>query len=277
MVVAVAVFLTAMVTFLDGLASAGPNPPGNNGTIKIDDILRRSPQQRAPCRLGLPGRLLRLRRRRPGCHTSPSRPTRRPSGGRGPGAVDRHGVHRRGRQQRRGSEAGLDATETYTLDFTGITPHPVQGFHVKLTINAEGSQGADVKHKVFWVTTAPPPPPQRRRVLRATRGRRSTSGATATSAATTHLRNHDDVGPTTTSQGDHEQHRRLGALLVGPGGCGGGALPFTGTGTTPLLLVGLVLAGLVGPACSPHPSEPDIDGGTFHPSAAFWGRKGVTA
>jgi hypothetical protein len=51
-----------------------------------------------------------------------------------------------------GSEAGLDASETYTLDFTGITPHPQQGFHVKLTINAEGSQGADVKHKVFWVT-----------------------------------------------------------------------------------------------------------------------------
>ncbi len=48
-----------------------------------------------------------------------------------------------------GSEDGLDARQTYRLDFTGITPHPVQGFHVKLTINAEGSQGADTKHKVF--------------------------------------------------------------------------------------------------------------------------------
>ena len=36
-VVAVAVVLTAMVTSLAGLASAAPNPPGNNGTIKIDD------------------------------------------------------------------------------------------------------------------------------------------------------------------------------------------------------------------------------------------------
>src|SRR6266508_2297591 len=51
-----------------------------------------------------------------------------------------------------GSEAGLDASQTYTLDLTGITPHPKQGVHVKLTINADGSQGADVKHKVFWVT-----------------------------------------------------------------------------------------------------------------------------
>ena len=52
-----------------------------------------------------------------------------------------------------GSQAGLDASETYTLDFTGtgIEPHPKQGFHVKLTIDADGSKGADVKHKVFWV------------------------------------------------------------------------------------------------------------------------------
>jgi hypothetical protein len=33
----------------------------------------------------------------------------------------------------------------------GITPHPKQGFHVKLTVHVTGSQGSDVKHKVFWV------------------------------------------------------------------------------------------------------------------------------
>jgi hypothetical protein len=61
-----------------------------------------------------------------------------------------------------GGGIDLDASETYTLDFTGITPQPNQGFHVKLTINADGSQGADTKHKVFWVTgcgeTESPPP-----------------------------------------------------------------------------------------------------------------------
>jgi hypothetical protein len=39
-----------------------------------------------------------------------------------------------------------------------MEPQPQQGFHVKLTINAEGSQGADVKHKVFWVTGCDVPP-----------------------------------------------------------------------------------------------------------------------
>ena len=58
-----------------------------------------------------------------------------------------------------GSIEGLDASETYVLDLTGITPHPVQGWHVKLTINAEGSQGADTKHKVFWVTGCEEPTP----------------------------------------------------------------------------------------------------------------------
>jgi hypothetical protein len=58
-----------------------------------------------------------------------------------------------------GSEGGLDASRTYELDLTGITPHEKQGVHVKLTINAEGSRGADVKHKVFWVTPCETPTP----------------------------------------------------------------------------------------------------------------------
>jgi hypothetical protein len=58
-----------------------------------------------------------------------------------------------------GSEAGLDASATYQLDLTGIAAHPVQGTHIKLTINAEGSQGADVKHKVFWVNGCDGPTP----------------------------------------------------------------------------------------------------------------------
>ena len=61
-----------------------------------------------------------------------------------------------------GSERGLDASSTYDLTaaLQGLTPHPQQGFHVKLTIHAGGSQGADTKHKVFWVgpcDVGPPP------------------------------------------------------------------------------------------------------------------------
>jgi hypothetical protein len=52
-----------------------------------------------------------------------------------------------------GSERGLDASRTYDLSsaLAGIAPHPKQGWHVRLTVHADGSQGADVKHKMFWV------------------------------------------------------------------------------------------------------------------------------
>jgi hypothetical protein len=60
-----------------------------------------------------------------------------------------------------GSEAGLDASATYDLTtaLQGFEQHPQQGWHVKLTVNNDGSQGADVKHKVFWVTGCEVPPP----------------------------------------------------------------------------------------------------------------------
>jgi hypothetical protein len=44
----------------------------------------------------------------------------------------------------------LDISEA--LSESGVTPHPTQGYHVKVTVNAEGSKGADVKHKTFWVS-----------------------------------------------------------------------------------------------------------------------------
>jgi hypothetical protein len=56
-----------------------------------------------------------------------------------------------------GGGTDVDAMEEYTLSFDG-DPHPVQGFHVKLTIEAPGSIGAKVKHKVFWVQDCPAPP-----------------------------------------------------------------------------------------------------------------------
>jgi hypothetical protein len=55
-----------------------------------------------------------------------------------------------------GSTAGLDASETFDLSAaiaaTGEPPHSQQGWHIGLTVNADGSSGADVKHKEFWVT-----------------------------------------------------------------------------------------------------------------------------
>src|SRR5215207_3637077 len=142
-----------------------------------------------------------------------------------------------------GSEAGLDASQTYPLDLTGIGPHPMQGVHVKLTINAEGSQGADVKHKVFWVTGCVPGPTTTTTTAPTTTtstshgtgssGATSTSESTTTSEATSTSR---ETTSTTSAVG--------GASSSAPGG---GALPFTGAGgAMPLLAVGLALVGVGG-------------------------------
>ena len=56
-----------------------------------------------------------------------------------------------------GSEAGLDASRTYDLNdaFAAYTAGE-QGYHVYLTVNADGSQGANTKHKTFWVSGCVP-------------------------------------------------------------------------------------------------------------------------
>jgi hypothetical protein len=246
MVIAVAVFLTAMVTFLAGLASAGPNPPGNNGTIKIDD----TPFDDAPNNEPHVGCVFQVDFYGYDQGDLDATVTFEAHPPTGPvqllltdtvfiGEDDNSGG---------GSQAGLDASETYTLDFTGITPHPVQGFHVKLTVNAEGSQGADVKHKVFWVTGCAPAPTTTTTGATSTSGVTSTSGATTTSAATSTSEITTTSGPTTTAKETTSSTSEVGgSSSSAPGGSGGGVLPFTGAGgTMPLLLVGLVLAGLGG-------------------------------
>jgi hypothetical protein len=138
-----------------------------------------------------------------------------------------------------GSQAGLDASATYTLDFTGIQPHPNQGFHVKLTVHADGSQGADTKHKVFWVTGCAPG------TTTTTTIRGGSSGATSTSGTTTTTRA-GSRDTTTTSAGGGSASSSPGSS-AGAGAssaAGGGGLPLTGVNAVSLLAAGLALLGL---------------------------------
>jgi hypothetical protein len=246
MVIAVAVFLTAMVTFLAGLASAGPNPPGNNGTVKLDD----TPFDDAPDNEPHVGCVFQVDFYGYDEGDLNAEVTFEAHPPTGPVQVLLTDTVFIGEDDNSGggSEAGLDASETYTLDFTGIQPHPNQGFHVKLTVNAEGSQGADVKHKVFWVTGCAPAPTTTTNGATSTSGVTSTSGATTTSAATSTSEITTTSGPTTTSKETTSSTSEVGgSSSSAPGGSGGGVLPFTGAGgTTPLLLVGLALAGIGG-------------------------------
>lgn len=60
-----------------------------------------------------------------------------------------------------GGAPDLDATVLVTPDdltLNQLFEHPQQGFHLKLTVHADGSIGNDTKYKVFWVTGCPPYP-----------------------------------------------------------------------------------------------------------------------
>jgi hypothetical protein len=190
--ITVAIILAGSMALLANLASAAPNPPGNNGTIKIDDVPFDDAPNNEPhvgCTFEVDfygydaGDLF-------ADVTFESHPPT------GPVQVLLTDTVFIGEDDNSGggSEAGLDASVEYTLDFTGIEPHPNQGFHVKLTINAEGSQGADTKYKVFWVTGCEVPP--------SSTTTSSTTTSTTIAPTTTVGETTTTVGETTTTVGE---------------------------------------------------------------------------
>lgn len=156
--------LSALLALVVAAPVAAKDPPGNNGTVKVDRLAfddHPNNQPHVGCTFQIdfygfdegPGYFAQVffELHAP---TSAGRTLTVSTGNLSPfiGEDDNAGG---------GSEAGLDASETYTLAFAG-DPHPNQGYHVKLTVHAPGSQGADTKHKVFWVSgcdgVSPNPP-----------------------------------------------------------------------------------------------------------------------
>lgn len=139
---------------------AGHNPPGNNGTFKVDgpeydDGKGNEPHVTCSFRLVFYGF---------------------DNGQRGSINIDGHAPTGSGRVATRsdvllsdddaGGGKDRDAVFVFTpadLDLTGQTPHPKQGYHLKVTV-LTGEPGGK-KHKMFWLepcppaTAAPPTPP----------------------------------------------------------------------------------------------------------------------
>lgn len=150
-----------------------------------------------------------------------------------------------------GGGTDLDAERTYDLGeaLAGIAPHPVQGWHVKLTVHAEGSQGADTKFKVFWVEGCKP--------TTSTSSPGTTSPSTTSPSSTT-----TKPGETTTTRPGETTSTAPGGK-VGPSAPGGtspsgpgagaavgaeGALPRTGANLLPLAggALALIAGGVTG-------------------------------
>jgi hypothetical protein len=147
-----------------------------------------------------------------------------------------------------GGGTDLDASGTYDLTdaLASFTPHPQQGWHVRLTVHADGSQGADTKHKVFWVNGC---------------GGGTTTSSSTTSSSTTSSSTTSSVpgGSTTSTSGGSTTSTVPGGggttPSTGPSGVSPsaptttpagaeGALPRTGSNTLPLAIGALALIAL---------------------------------
>ena len=129
------------------------NPLGNNGTIKIDDIPFDSHPNNEP-HVGCKFEVDFYNYDGGGLYADLSFETQAPTAG---GILLSDNIFIG--EDAAGGGTDLDAHREYNLSpyLVGLEPHPVQGYHIKLTINADGSQGNDSKHKVFWVTNCTVP------------------------------------------------------------------------------------------------------------------------
>jgi hypothetical protein len=102
-----------------------------------------------------------------------------------------------------GSEAGIDAEATYDLSpwLADFEPHPQQGWHVKVMVTADGSQGADVKRKTFWGSGCEAPPPTTTTTVPTTAAEATTTtteSPTTTESTTTTVPTSTSAEPPTT-------------------------------------------------------------------------------
>jgi hypothetical protein len=159
---AILVTIASMLAAFGGTAAlAGKNPPGNNGTIKVNDKDFPGGQRNEP-HVGCVFQINFYGYDEGDLNATYAFDLQAPT----KGDIIRSGSTFIGEDPAGG---GTDHDAKVVVDLTqpiadsGVAAQPQQGWHVKLTIHAEGSQGADVKHKVFWVECALPggstPPP----------------------------------------------------------------------------------------------------------------------
>jgi LPXTG-motif cell wall-anchored protein len=155
-----------------------------------------------------------------------------------------------------GGGTDLDASATYDLTdaLAGVEPHSQQGIHLRLTVHADGSQGADTKFKEFWVSGCGSVPPPTTTTTKPGHGGSTTTSPTSSSSSTS-----TPGGSTTTttkpghnggsSTSEQPTNPPGGPATTAPTGGGGGSgavgqLPKTGSDAAPLAAGGLALVTL---------------------------------
>jgi LPXTG-motif cell wall-anchored protein len=235
----------AVVVMLGAGPAAAQDPPGNNGTVKVDGVEFDDHPDNEP-HVGCVFQVDFYGFDQGDLHATVTFEAIPPTGD----AILIEDDEIEIGEDEAGGGTDLDASQTYDLTeaLAGIEPHPMQGWHVRLTVHAEGSIGADTRFKVFWVTECAPTPTTSTTTTTMKPG--STTTTTAPTVTTVPGSSTTTVsippGGSTTIPG--------GAPPVPPGDDGApppsDALPRTGGDSLPLAataagLVGLGVAGVV--------------------------------
>ncbi len=209
-----------VLVVLGAPAGAGGNPPGNNGTVKIDKVVFDDLRDNEP-HTGCTFQVDFYGFDQGDLHATVTFTLVPPTGRDKDVLTDQVAIG----EDPAGGGTDLDASATYDLSnvLAGVEPHAQQGIHLRLTVHAEGSQGADTKFKEFWVTGCGVPP----------------SSTTTMGGGSTTIESH---GTTTTTQ----LGGGMATTMPGPSaGVGpGGALPKTGSSSVPLAATGVGLVAL---------------------------------
>jgi LPXTG-motif cell wall-anchored protein len=212
------------------------DPKGNNGTIKIDGVSLQGGQRNEPhvdCDFALEFFGYDKGDLQAKISFELQAPTRRPSGSQ----VLLEDTLAIG-EDAAGGATDLDASKVYRLDFSGVTPQAKQGYHVKVTVNADGSQGADKKHKVFWVQPCEVPTTTTTTVPSTSTTTVTTAPTTTTTAAPTTPTTAAVLGATTSTVPTEVKGEQVERPV---------ALPRTGASSETLSFLGgllLVIGGL---------------------------------
>ncbi len=209
----------AAVSLTSSPAWAQGDPPGNNGTVKLDNIPVDDTAPNNEPHVGCPFGVDFYGFDEGDLFAEVTFEAHPPTGG---------GVLLRDRifigEDPAGGGTDRDASTSYNLSraLAAFSPHPQQGYHVKLTVNAQGSQGADTKHKVFWTQLCD-----------------AYAGAAPAAVSGQGLSQTPDVQARDSSAATLDDRQRLASET---GGSDGG-LPITGTDLAGL---GLIAAGIGG-------------------------------
>jgi hypothetical protein len=148
--ISIALFATATTVGVGGAAAQGDAPAGNNGTVKVDEYDMDDGTANDPhvaCGFSITFFGYDAGDQTASILLDPASPT---DGGE-PLTVTTswHVDERTGGNQ---LDDNVQITpEQVAAMVDGIDPSPLQGYHVAVTVNVTGSQGSDVKHKVFWI------------------------------------------------------------------------------------------------------------------------------